>query len=80
MFLYFAAVASAVDLSYFAALALLPESSNETTFEERDGVIFLYNVTDPVPTAIWSVRKVWSQSVSNYHWNEEQNLACDEDG
>ncbi|WRX35082.1 WD40 repeat - like 10 [Theobroma cacao] len=51
------AVASAVDLSYFAALALLPESSNETTFEERDGVIFLYNVTDPVPTAIWSVRK-----------------------
>ncbi|KAE8700133.1 formin BNI1-like [Hibiscus syriacus] len=51
------AVASAVDLSSFAALVLLPESSNETTFKGRDGVILLYNATDPVPTAVWSVRK-----------------------
>ncbi|GMI92889.1 hypothetical protein like AT2G18900 [Hibiscus trionum] len=51
------AVASAVDSSSFAALALLPESFNETTFKGRDGVILLYNATDPVPTAIWSVRK-----------------------
>ncbi|XP_022755429.1 WD repeat-containing protein 75 [Durio zibethinus] len=51
------AVASAVDLSSFAVLALLPEPSNETTFEGRDGVILLFNAIDPVPTAIWSVRK-----------------------
>lgn len=51
------AVASAVDSSSFAALALLPESSNVTTFEGRDGVILLFDAIDPVPTAIWSVRK-----------------------
>ncbi|KAE8713811.1 hypothetical protein F3Y22_tig00110204pilonHSYRG00015 [Hibiscus syriacus] len=51
------AISSAVNSSSFAALALLPESSNETTFKGRDGVILLYNGTDPVPTAIWSVRK-----------------------
>ncbi|OMO60725.1 hypothetical protein CCACVL1_23917 [Corchorus capsularis] len=55
--LHIEALASAVDLSSFAALALLPESSNETTFDERDGVILLYNATEPVPTAIWSARK-----------------------
>lgn len=56
--LFCAAVASAVDSSSFAALALLPESSNVTTFEGRDGVILLFDAIDPVPTAIWSVRKV----------------------
>ncbi|OMO51290.1 hypothetical protein COLO4_37741 [Corchorus olitorius] len=55
--LHIEALASAADLSSFAALALLPESSNETTFDERDGVILLYNATEPVPTAIWSARK-----------------------
>ncbi|XVE71837.1 hypothetical protein DITRI_Ditri10aG0183600 [Diplodiscus trichospermus] len=51
------ALATAVDSSSFAALALLPESSNEKTFEGRDGVILFYNAVDPVPTAIWSVSK-----------------------
>ncbi|OMO71724.1 hypothetical protein CCACVL1_18085 [Corchorus capsularis] len=50
--LHIEALASAADLSSFAALALLPESSNETTFDQRDGVILLYNATEPVPTAI----------------------------
>ncbi|KAB1204246.1 WD repeat-containing protein 75 [Morella rubra] len=56
------AVACTVDLSSFAVLALLPESSvcmesNDSTFQRRDGVILLFNVTDPVPVATWSVRK-----------------------
>ncbi|PON79543.1 WD repeat containing protein [Trema orientale] len=55
-------LACAVDLSMFAVLLLLPKSSagmgsNERTFQERDGVILLFNVTDPVPVATWSVRK-----------------------
>ncbi|KAG5129818.1 hypothetical protein JHK84_036215 [Glycine max] len=50
-----AAVSSAIDLSYFAVLALLPES-NEYTFK-GDGIILLFNVTDPVPVASWSVTK-----------------------
>ncbi|KHN22690.1 WD repeat-containing protein 75 [Glycine soja] len=49
------AVSSAIDLSYFAVLALLPES-NEYTFK-GDGIILLFNVTDPVPVASWSVTK-----------------------
>ncbi|XP_027329589.1 WD repeat-containing protein 75 [Abrus precatorius] len=49
------AVSCAIDLSYFAALALLPES-NERTFK-GDGIILLFNVTDPVPVASWSVTK-----------------------
>ncbi|TYI79188.1 hypothetical protein E1A91_D05G005000v1 [Gossypium mustelinum] len=55
--LHIEAVASAVDLSSFAALVLLPESSKKTTFKGMDGVILLFNATDPVPTVIWSVRK-----------------------
>ncbi|KAH7572563.1 hypothetical protein JRO89_XS04G0275200 [Xanthoceras sorbifolium] len=56
------AVACAADLSLFAALALLPESSKcqesiGTTFQGRDGVILLFNATDPVPVATWSARK-----------------------
>lgn len=63
-FMFCAAVACTVDLSSFAVLALLPESSvcmesNDSTFQRRDGVILLFNVTDPVPVATWSVRKVW---------------------
>ncbi|KAK7388529.1 hypothetical protein VNO78_23347 [Psophocarpus tetragonolobus] len=49
------AVSSAIDLSYFAVLALLPEL-NECTFK-GDGIILLFNVTDPVPVACWSVTK-----------------------
>lgn len=52
----FAAVSSAIDLSYFAALVLLPES-NDCTFK-GDGIILLFNVKDPVPVASWSVSKV----------------------
>ncbi|XP_031265870.1 WD repeat-containing protein 75 isoform X2 [Pistacia vera] len=56
------AVATAVDASSFAVLALLPESPkckelNGTVFQGRDGVILLFNATDPVPVASWSVRK-----------------------
>ncbi|XP_014509948.1 WD repeat-containing protein 75 [Vigna radiata var. radiata] len=49
------AVSSAIDLSYFAALVLLPES-NDCTFK-GDGIILLFNVKDPVPVASWSVSK-----------------------
>lgn len=50
------------DSSSFAVLALLPKSSTcmgstEPNFQGKDGVILLFNVTDPVPLAIWSVRK-----------------------
>ncbi|KAH9805892.1 transducin/WD40 repeat-like superfamily protein [Citrus sinensis] len=60
--LHVEAVACAVDTSSFAALALLPESSNckeanGTTFQGRDGVILLFNAVDPVPVASWSARK-----------------------
>ncbi|GAY37175.1 hypothetical protein CUMW_027030 [Citrus unshiu] len=60
--LHVEAVACAVDMSSFAALALLPESSNckeanGTTFQGRDGVILLFNAVDPVPVASWSARK-----------------------
>jgi len=51
-----AAVSSAIDLSYFAVLALLPES-NDCAFK-GDGIILLFDVTDPVPVASWSVIKV----------------------
>lgn len=55
-------VASAVDLSLFAVLVLQKSStsmgSNELTFQGRDGLILLFNSTDPVPLAAWSVRKV----------------------
>lgn len=54
-------VACAVDLSLFAVL-VIPKSStvdsNETTFQGRNGVILLFNATDPVPVATWSARKV----------------------
>ena len=55
-----AAIASAEDISSFAVLALLPESSkcNETSFKGRDGVILLFNAADPVPVSTWSVNKV----------------------
>ncbi|TKY54560.1 WD repeat-containing protein 75 [Spatholobus suberectus] len=49
------AVSCAIDLSYFAVLALFPES-NEYTFK-GDGLILLFNVTDPIPVASWSVTK-----------------------
>lgn len=63
LYKYCAAVACAVDTSSFAALALLPESSNckeanGTTFQGRDGAILLFNAVDPVPVASWSARKV----------------------
>jgi NET1-associated nuclear protein 1 (U3 small nucleolar RNA-associated protein 17) len=52
-------------MSFFAALALLPESSkwNETSLKGRDGVILLFNASDPVPIFTWSVQKVKIRSV-----------------
>lgn len=63
LFIYPADVTCVEDSSSFAVLALLPKSSNcmgsnEQNFQGKDGVILLFNVTDPVPLAIWSVRKV----------------------
>ncbi|KAL9399503.1 hypothetical protein Peur_008464 [Populus x canadensis] len=57
--LHVEAIASAADMSFFAALALLPESSkcNETSLKGRDGVILLFNASDPVPIFTWSVKK-----------------------
>ncbi|CAJ1941827.1 unnamed protein product [Sphenostylis stenocarpa] len=49
------AVSSAIDWSYFAVLALLPEMNNRTF--KGDGLILLFNVTDPVPVTYWSVTK-----------------------
>ncbi|XP_028788837.1 WD repeat-containing protein 75-like [Neltuma alba] len=49
------AVSYANDLSLFAILALLPES-NERTFG-GDGIILLFNATDPVPVTSLSVTK-----------------------
>ncbi|XVF47687.1 hypothetical protein PTKIN_Ptkin03bG0130800 [Pterospermum kingtungense] len=74
------AVAFAVDLSSFAALALLPESSNETTFEGRDGVILLFNAIDPVPTAIWSVRKAKGGALGFLQVNPSSIQEIDIDG
>ncbi|KAJ4833117.1 hypothetical protein Tsubulata_006219 [Turnera subulata] len=67
-------VASAVD-SCFAVLALLPESSisyqsNETHFKARDGVILLFNSTDPVPVAMWSVNKAKGGSLAFVQVNQ----------
>lgn len=58
-----AAISSAADLSSFAVLVFLPESSkrdesNETTFGGRDGAILIFNAADPVPIATWLVNKV----------------------
>ncbi|XP_016201344.1 WD repeat-containing protein 75 isoform X2 [Arachis ipaensis] len=49
------AVSPAIDSSYFAILALLPES-NERAFK-GNGIILLFNATDPVPVASMSVTK-----------------------
>lgn len=63
LFIYPADVTCAKDSSSFAVLALLPKSStfmgsNEPIFQGKDGAILLFNATDPVPLAMWSVRKV----------------------
>ncbi|KAF5461745.1 hypothetical protein F2P56_017819 [Juglans regia] len=59
--LHIEAVACAVNLSSFAVLALLPESSicmeSEPSFQGRDGIILVFNAMDPVPVATWSVKK-----------------------
>nr|XP_025607158.1 WD repeat-containing protein 75 isoform X3 [Arachis hypogaea] len=49
------AVSSAIDSSYFAILALLP-GSNERAFK-GNGIILLFNATDPIPVASMSVTK-----------------------
>lgn len=51
-----AAVSCTLDLSYFAIIALLPKS-NEHMFR-GDGIILVFNATDPIPVASWSVTKV----------------------
>ncbi|XP_058755460.1 uncharacterized protein LOC131628646 [Vicia villosa] len=56
------AVACALDLSYFAILALLPKS-NESLFK-GNGIILVFNATDPIPVASWSVTKAKGGSVA----------------
>ncbi|MED6111039.1 hypothetical protein PIB30_048679 [Stylosanthes scabra] len=53
--LHVEAVCSTIDSSYFAILALLPES-NERAFK-GNGIILLFNATDPIPVASMSVMK-----------------------
>lgn len=65
----------------FAVLVRLPKSSLGTgskgrTSQEGDGVILLFNVTDPVPVATWSVRKVWKSS-SLFSGGGKKNDYCD---
>ncbi|KAF4396024.1 hypothetical protein G4B88_020661 [Cannabis sativa] len=51
-------IACAVDALMFAVLVVGKSCNNETTvLKGRDGVILLFNVTDPLPVATWSVRK-----------------------
>ncbi|KAL2338651.1 hypothetical protein Fmac_013097 [Flemingia macrophylla] len=49
------AVSCAIDLSYFAVLALLPDCIKGKL--QGDGIILLFNVTDPIAVASWSVTK-----------------------
>lgn len=54
-------VACAVDLSSFAVLVIPKSSSldsNESKIQGRDGVILLFNATDPIPVATWLAKKV----------------------
>jgi len=51
-----AAVSCALDLSYFAIVALIPKSK-ECLFK-GDGIILVFSATDPIPVASWSVTKV----------------------
>ncbi|KAK2646120.1 hypothetical protein Ddye_021315 [Dipteronia dyeriana] len=77
------AVACAADLSSFAALALFPKSSKcqesiGTTFQGRDGVILLFNATDPVPVSTWSARKAKGGALSFLqvgHSSIEENIS-----
>lgn len=63
MVFVYADVSCANDLSVFAILALLPESS-ELTFK-GDGIILLFNAADPIPVTSWSVTKVLFVSKPN---------------
>ena len=72
-------LACAVDSSMFAVLVVLPKSctglgSNEWTSQERDGVIILFSVTEPVPVATWSVRKVLIFSFSHEKNTDDRSL------
>lgn len=67
--LFIEGVACTWDLSSFAVLALLPESSNcieskDPVFHGRDGVILLFNATDPIPVTIWFVTKAEGGALS----------------
>ncbi|KAI5414997.1 uncharacterized protein LOC127135035 [Lathyrus oleraceus] len=64
------AVSCALDLSYFAILAFLPKS-NESLFK-GDGIILLFNATDPTPVASWSVTKAKGGSVAFLKGNPSQ--------
>ncbi|MQL92234.1 hypothetical protein Taro_024859 [Colocasia esculenta] len=51
------AVACAEDGSLFAILVLKPASSNKFSFQDQDGLILLFDVGNPDPTATWLVKK-----------------------
>ncbi|KAJ9162883.1 hypothetical protein P3X46_022623 [Hevea brasiliensis] len=80
--LHVEAIASAADLSLFAALVFLPKSSkssesNETIFRGRDGVILIFNAADPVPSATWLVNKAKGGALAFLQVNQssvEENM------
>ncbi|KAL5723660.1 hypothetical protein ACHQM5_007033 [Ranunculus cassubicifolius] len=59
--LYAEALACNTNHSQFAVLALL-EEKNQT--QDKDGVILLFNVDDPIPIATWSVEKAKGGAIS----------------
>ncbi|KAF3452775.1 hypothetical protein FNV43_RR03208 [Rhamnella rubrinervis] len=74
-------VACAVDSSLFAVL-VLPKSStvdsNESIFQGKNGVILLFNATDPVPVATWSAREASGGGVAFIQGNQssfQQNVS-----
>ncbi|XP_010525723.1 PREDICTED: WD repeat-containing protein 75 [Tarenaya hassleriana] len=73
------ALATAVDSSSFAVLALLPESlvsvkSNEDAFNGRDGAVLFFNGSDPTPAAMWSVTQARGGSLSFIEGNQTYTM------
>ncbi|AES92286.2 putative transcription factor WD40-like family [Medicago truncatula] len=66
------AVSCALDLSYFAIIALIPKSK-ERLFK-GDGIILVFNATDPIPVASWSVTKAKGGSIAFIKGKTSQTL------
>ncbi|KAG2323468.1 hypothetical protein Bca52824_016681 [Brassica carinata] len=73
------AITSAVDSSTFAVLALVPKTfrkskSKKNVFRGRDGVILLFNGSDPKPVSIWTVMKAQGGSISFLEGDDKSQL------